>query len=219
MSLSLSREDIDALDKRQRVNFVNCLSGFKGACLLGTRGETGIDNLAIITSTFHVGAAPPLIGMLMRPPSVPRHSLENLRRSGVYTLNHVASGMLERAHRTSARWPREISEFDACGLEAETTAAVAAPYVAESPVQIALSLVESHELVNATILIVGEVLEIRMRRDVRAEDGHVDLSELDVVTACGLDAYHSTSRLERLPYAKPDPMPDVSARPEGSEEA
>jgi len=205
VSLALSRADIDALDKRERANFVNCLSGFKGACLLGTRSDTGIDNLAIVTSTFHVGAAPPLIGLLMRPPSVPRHSLENLRQSGVYTLNHVAIQMVERAHKTSARWPREISEFDACGLTTEATAVVAAPYVAESPVRIALSLVESHELVNATILIVGEVLEVRMRQDVRAEDGHVDLSELDVVTACGLDAYHETRRLDRFEYAKPVP--------------
>lgn len=207
MTTRLSRAAIDALDKRHRTNLVNGLTGFKGVTLLGTRDANGRDNLAIMTSAFHVGAAPPLIGVLLRPPVVERHSLENLLESGVWTLNQVDRTIYERAHRTSARWPREVSEFDACGLTPERTEAVTAPYVAESPLAIALSLVERHTLVNATVLVVGEVLEVRLRTDVRAADGQLDLAALGTVVAAGLDEYHETRRLERLPYAKPVPRP------------
>lgn len=204
MTTTLSRADIDALERRHRTHLVNCLSGFKGVNLLGTADVRGRTNLAIVSSAFHVGAAPPLIGLLLRPHSVPRHSLENLLESGVYTLNHVDRTMYERAHRTSARWPREVSEFEACGFGVERTDAVTAPYVAESPVQIALALVERHILVNETVLVIGEVRELRLREDVRAEDGQLDLTALGVVAACGLDEYHETRRLARLPRAKPD---------------
>lgn len=203
-TLTLSRADIDALDRRHRTNLVNCLSGFKGVNLLGTADRQGRTNLAIMSSTFHVGAAPPLIGLVLRPHSVPRHSLENLLETGDYTLNHVDRSMVERAHRTSARWPREVSEFDACGFTAEYTDAVAAPYVAESPVRIALSLAERHTLLNETVLLIGEMRELRLREDRRADDGQLDLAALEVVTACGLDEYHETRRLIRLPYAKAD---------------
>ena len=202
--LTLSREDIDALDKRHRTHLINCLSGFKGVNLLGTSDGAGRTNLAIMSSAFHVGAAPPLLGLLLRPHTVPRHSLENLLETGGYTLNHVDAAMTERAHRTSARWPREVSEFDSCGFTAEHTDAVPAPYVAESPVRIALSLVERHTLLNETVLLVGEVREVRLREEGRGEDGQLDLAALEVVTACGLDEYHRTRRLVRLPYAKPD---------------
>ena len=203
-ALQLSRADIDALERRRRTRLVNCLSGFKGLALLGTADAAGRTNLALVGSVFHVGAAPPSLGMLMRPHTVPRHSLENLLASGVYTLNLVDRDIHERAHRSSARWPRERSEFDACGLAPEWGEAVAAPYVAESPVRIALALVERHTLHNGTVLIVGEIRELRLREDTRAADGHLDLAALGVITACGLDEYHETRPLARLPYAKPD---------------
>ena len=204
MTTTLSRSDIDALEKRHRTNFVNGLTGFKGVTLLGTRSKAGRSNLAIMSSAFHVGAAPPLIGLLLRPHTVPRHSFENLLERGEYTLSQVTGPIHERAHRTSARWPREVSEFEACGLTEEATPVVAAPYVAESPLAIALSLVERHTLVNETVLVVGEVLEVRLREDVRAGDGQLDLAALGTVVACGLDEYHDTRRLSRLPYAKAD---------------
>ena len=215
MTTRLSRAAIDALEKRHRTNLVNGLTGFKGVTLLGTRDASGRDNVAIMTSAFHVGAAPPLIGVLLRPPVVERHSLENLLASGVWTLNQVDRSIYERAHRTSARWPRDVSEFDACGLTPERTDAVAAPYVAESPLAIALSLVERHTLVNATVLVVGEVREVRLHEDVRAPDGQLDLAALGTVVAAGLDEYHETRRLERLPYAKPVPRPAGSERGDG----
>ena len=205
MTTRLSRAAIDALEQRHRTRFVNALTGFKGVTLLGTRSVAGRDNLAIMTSALHVGAAPPLIGVLLRPPVVERHSLENLLESGVWTLNQVDRTIFERAHRTSARWPREVSEFEACALTPERTEAVAAPYVAESPLAIALSLCERHTLLNGTVLVVGEVREVRMHEDVRGADGQLDLAAFGTVVAAGLEEYHETRRLARLPYAKPVP--------------
>lgn len=209
-SAVISRAAIDAMDQRSRTRFVNSLSGYKSANLLGTRSPEGVANLALISSVFHVGANPPLLGMLMRPHTVPRHSLENLLDTGVYTLNAVPEPLIDAAHQSSARYPREQSEFDACGLTAIDSGirnpaadSPEAPYVAGCPLQIGLRLVEHHTLAcNATIVVVGEIVEVRLAADLRAEDGWLDLAALQVVAISGLDAYHRTSTCRRLPYAK-----------------
>ena len=36
------------------------------------------------------------------------------------------------------------------------------------------------------------------------EDGYVDMESLDSVAISGLDAYHSTDRIKRFRYAKPE---------------
>ncbi|MGJ1504618.1 MULTISPECIES: hypothetical protein [Sphingobacterium] len=35
------------------------------------------------------------------------------------------------------------------------------------------------------------------------EDGYIAIEEAGTVTSSGLDTYHTTGRIERLPYAKP----------------
>ena len=78
MSQILQRSDIEAMEKRSRANLVNSLAGYKSANLLGSVNGRGQTNLALMSSVLHIGAHPPLVGVLIRPHSVPRHSLENL---------------------------------------------------------------------------------------------------------------------------------------------
>lgn len=201
-ALRLDRAAIDALGRHERTNLVNSLSGYKGVHLVGTCDADRRTNLAIVTSVIHVGAAPPLMGMLMRPHTVPRHSLENLVATGCWTLNAVTRDVHEAAHLTSARWPRERSEFEGVGLTPAWSDVHGAPYVAESPLQVGLELVERHVLGNGCTLVVGGVVEVRLARDVRAADGQLDLGTLGIVVASGLDEYHVAESLGRLPYAK-----------------
>lgn len=112
----LQSDDIAQLPERQRAAFINCLSGFKSANLVGTVSASGQANLALVSSVVHLGANPPLLAFISRPPSVDRHTLEYLRDTGFFTLNHVHEDMLHAAHQTSARYPRDVSEFDAVGL-------------------------------------------------------------------------------------------------------
>ena len=99
--------DIIGLDQRFRVNFINSLSGFKSSNLIGTISDKGETNLCIISSAFHLGADPALLGFIIRPDVSPRHTLNNLRENSVCTLNHVNSQIVEKAHQTSARIAKE----------------------------------------------------------------------------------------------------------------
>ena len=70
------------LPERWRAQLINSASGFKPLVLLATHNSQNIDNLAVFSQLIHLGANPPLLGVLFRPDSVPRHTLENLQTQG-----------------------------------------------------------------------------------------------------------------------------------------
>ena len=202
--IHLTATDIGAFPKEYRRNLINCLSGFKSLCLCGSIDSEGQHNLSLISSVIHVGANPPLLGILMRPHVVPRHTLENIKQTGFYTLNHVSEGILKQAHQTSANYPKEVSEFEATGLTPLMSALHAAPYVAESSLRIGLTFTEGYLIrANATEFIVGEIVEIQTQAGAIGEDGFLDLEQLGSLGVTGLDSYHRSKRVARLAYARP----------------
>ena len=100
-------------NNRAWVCFINSLSGYKSANLVGTKSKTGQENLSIVSSVVHLGANPPLMGFVVRPHSKdsPRHTFENLESTSFFTLNHVNDKIIKESHQTSARYPREVSEI------------------------------------------------------------------------------------------------------------
>lgn len=197
-------EIIAGLEKRYRTALINSLSGFKSANLVGTCDAEKNTNLALVSSVVHIGANPPLLGMIMRPNTVPRDSLENILATQFYTLNAVHEGIYKQAHQTSARYDRKVSEFEAVGLTPLWHSSFFAPFVKESSIQIGLQLRENHELaINHTILIIGEIIEAHIPDNLLTKSGYVAIEQAETVTISSLEAYHSTNTLSHLPYAKP----------------
>ena len=205
---TFTRVDIDDLERFFRTNLINSLTGFKSVALIGTRNEAGQENLAIFSQIIHVGANPPLVGVLFRPDTVARHTLENIRSTKTFTINHIRPDFVKQAHHTAARW--EESEFAACNLTSEYDDTFPAPFVGEAQVKMGLRLVEEQQLINETVLVVGEIQQLHVPDDCLGDDGFVDLERAESVTCSGLDAYHTTQKLVRLSYAKPNqPLKEI----------
>jgi len=199
----LTGSDLDAMEKRQRVHFINSLSGYKSANLIGTIDQDGITNLSIVSSVVHLGADPALIAFVNRPHSVARNTLDNIYSNGCYTINHVNADIFEQAHHTSARYPADISEFDQTGLSEQYTQ-LKAPYVAQSVVKMGVEFKEKIDIkLNNTVLVIGEIVEVLVDDSIILEDGKLDLSHAQSVAVSGLDEYHTASSIGRLAYAKP----------------
>lgn len=196
-------DDITSMPQRYRANFINSLSGFKSATLLGTTDGTS-HNLAIISSVVHVGANPPLLGMIMRPHTVQRDSLTNIKQQGVYTLNHVHTQWVDKAHQTSARYEPQESEFEKVGLTPWFSDNFSAPFVAESHIKIGLKVEQHFTLCNQTEMVVGAIKEVHINKAVISEDGYADIEGAGSACISGLDSYHSTHRIAQFRYAKPD---------------
>ncbi len=198
-------EDIQAMDPDYRRTLVNKISGFKSAHLIGTKSASNVANVAIFNSVIHLGAQPPLLGFIMRPLTVQRHTYTNCMELGYFTLNAIGRSFHQKAHQTSAKYTEAVSEFEAVGLEAEYLADFPAPFVKESPLKMGLSFVEEHEIkANQTRLVVGQLEMLHVDMQFVKADGDIDLQAMDIISIGGLDSYYKMEKLGRYHYARPD---------------
>ncbi len=204
MTKYLDTDDINQLEQRKRTAFINSLSGFKSLNLIATINSKNITNVAVFNSVFHLGADPALIGFIMRPDSVERHTLSNITESEQYTINHINSAIFEKAHQTSARYGSEISEFDAVGLTPEFKNNFKAPFVKESVIQIGVNLVEIVPIkINSTSMVIGKIVNVYFPEECWLEDGTLDIEKSGTISGSSLNGYHSTQLIKRLQYSKP----------------
>ncbi|PFG58555.1 flavin reductase (DIM6/NTAB) family NADH-FMN oxidoreductase RutF [Vibrio sp. ES.051] len=204
-NVTLSKRDIQAMEQRHRTRLINSLAGYKSANLIGTRDQQGQENLSVVSSVVHLGSNPPLFGFIVRPRKSRRHTLDNILETKHFTINAISADFVQQAHQTSARYPKQISEFDSVGLTPYYDNIFPAPFVLESTLKMGLVLTEHIKIEsNQTEMIIGEVLTVHAPERAIMPDGYLDLEVLDLVTISGLDSYHQTQRLYRLSYAKPN---------------
>jgi flavin reductase (DIM6/NTAB) family NADH-FMN oxidoreductase RutF len=204
MNTTLNFVKLMDMEQRKRAQFINSISGFRSVALIGTTDTKGQTNLAIFSSIVHIGSNPPLLSFIMRPDSVERHTLTNILDTGFYTINHINADMYEKAHQTSARYPKSVSEFDAAQLTPVFKNDFVAPFVAESQIQIGVEFRERIEInINQTSMIIGEIKFVHYPTSCLLEDGFIDIEKAGTITSTGLDSYHTTQVLKRLEYAKP----------------
>jgi flavin reductase (DIM6/NTAB) family NADH-FMN oxidoreductase RutF len=198
--------EIEQMERRYRGNFVNSLSGYKSANLIGTTNQHGQLNLAIVSSVFHLGANPALIGFIHRPTTVERHTYENIMETGVYTINAVSAGFISQAHQTSARYERHESEFERCQLTPEFINEFQAPFVKESPIVMGVELMEAQRIQhNETHLMIGKIVHVRITDDkILHTDGAMNIVDMRLACVVGLDGYTVPETYQRYSYAKPD---------------
>ena len=202
--MHLRTHDLSRLTGFYRRNFFNTLPGPRSLHLIGTKSHRGVENLGVFSSMVHLGASPPLLGFVLRPLTVPRHTYHHLKaQGGQFTLNTVHPEILEKAHQTSANYPIESSEFEATGLTPFYSELLKAPYVQESHIKMGLELVEEHHIkTNDTLFLVAKIIEVILPDACVMESGHVAHQDLATMTVAGLDTYFNTEFAAQLGYAR-----------------
>ncbi|MEX0996176.1 MAG: flavin reductase [Flavobacteriaceae bacterium] len=200
-----SKACIDEKSKVFRLNLINSCTGFKSANLIGTKSKDGISNVAIFSSVTHLGSNPPLLGFVLRPTTVPRNTYDNIKRTGVFTVNHINSSQIKDAHHSSAKYDTDISEFDKTGLEEEYLNDFYAPFVKDSKIKLACKFAnEYHIKENDTLLLVASIESVYVADELLQEDGWLNLDQANTVAINGLDGYAKPTLLDRFKYARPD---------------
>ncbi len=200
--------DIGNMDLLSRVQFATSLPGAKPISLIGTTDGSGQTNLAPFSSILHLGSEPCLLGMVSRPDLVERHTLANLMETRCWTINHLHPEILDAAHQCSARYPKEVSEFEATGLTPYYEPGFPAPFVSESRLRIGLVLEDIIDIpANGTKLIVGRVSLVQMADGSLADQGGIDLVGIGCLASTSLDTYFTLQPLARLAHAKPGTRP------------
>lgn len=200
----ITAAEISTWDRFYRANFINSISGYKPVSLIGTVNANGQPNLSVVSNIVHIGADPALIGYINRPRKAAPHTIANIELTGQYTINHIRPDFIDKAHMTSAKYPENISEFEAVGLKPEYIEGIRAPFVKESSVKYALILRDIIPIpLNDTSLVIGEIVLVSLDDKIISSDGFLDLTKALSVCSNGIDGYYSTEKLSRFAYAKP----------------
>jgi flavin reductase (DIM6/NTAB) family NADH-FMN oxidoreductase RutF len=210
--MNFTEEDIKELDRFFRLNLINALTGIKPANLIGTISNVGEKNLAIFSSVIHLGSNPPLIGFIVRPTDeVPRHTYENIRENGFYTINHVHREFIEQAHYTAAKFDRAVSEFEVCRLTEEYVNDFPAPFIKESRLKLGMQLEQELPIaLNGTILMIGSIKLAIVPDEIISDEGYLNLEKADDVGISGLNSYYALKKIADFPYARVEQLPDFS---------
>ena len=202
--IGISKENFSTWNKIPKINLINSCMGYKSANLIGTQSKDGSTNLAIFSSVTHLGSDPALLGFIVRPTSVPRHTYANIKETEYFTVNCITETMIEEAHHTSANYAKEISEFDKAGLSKEYLDTIPVPFVGESPLKLLCKYVNEYEIKeNGTIQIIASIEKIYVDELLLQDDGFIQLDLGKVVSINGLDGYSVSQLVKRLPYARP----------------
>ncbi|WP_230379907.1 flavin reductase family protein [Kaistella gelatinilytica] len=198
----MTKEMISESEKYFRIKLINSLAGIRQVALIGTKSKEGQENVAIFNSVIHLGANPPLFGFISRPDVVERDTLENIKETGTYTINLIDRKWVKEAHQTSARYPKDTSEFEAVGFTPEYLDGIFPPFVKEAAIKIEMKFEQILNIeINNTIMVIGSIESLQIPENRLSEDGLVNPD--DLLLSGGLDAYYSSQFLEQLPYAKP----------------
>ena len=195
------KKDISNLEKYNRINLINSITGIKPALLVGTKSIENGTNLAIFSSIVHISSNPPLLGFFLRTnKKIRRDTFENIIQNNEYTFNHINLSFIKRAHNTSIKFEKTISEFDTCKFTEDYIDGFDAPFVKESNVSIGMSLRETIEMsCTESKLIIGEISHILFEKDVLEDDFSLNLEKTNSIGVCGLNHYYENKKNISLP--------------------
>jgi flavin reductase (DIM6/NTAB) family NADH-FMN oxidoreductase RutF len=201
--ISLDKADFQTLSKVPRLNLINSCMGYKSANLIGSISTDGKYNLAVFSSITHLGSDPALLGFILRPTTVPRHTYSNIKETNYFSVNAISDSFIEKAHQTSANYEQGVNEFEVTGIEMETKIDSSVPFVKSSPVQLLCKYVNEYLIEeNGTIHIIASIEKIFIQEELLEEDYWIRLDRGNIVAINGLDGYAKTELIERLPYAR-----------------
>jgi flavin reductase (DIM6/NTAB) family NADH-FMN oxidoreductase RutF len=201
--ICINKSDFQALSRVPRLNLINSCMGYKSANLIGTISKSGLPNLALFSSITHLGSDPALLGFILRPTTVPRHTYTNIKDLRYFSVNAISQSFVAQAHQTSANYPIDVDEFEVTGILSEWRDEIAVPFVKESPVQLLCKYVNEYEIIeNGTIHVIASIEKIFVQNELLSEDHWIQLDKGNIVAINGLDGYAKTELIERFSYAR-----------------
>lgn len=152
---------------------------------VSTCSALGVANLAP-HSYFMVVASSPL--HLAFSSTGVKDTLTNIRETGEFVINLVASRHAEAMNASSVTAPKDVDEFGLVGITAAPSQVLSPPRVADAPAAFECRLVHEQSFGDAH-LVVGEVCHISLDQSMLTEAGIADAERLDPLCRLGGTGY------------------------------
>lgn len=168
--------------------------------------ESGVANLAPYSFFNGIGANPPtlMFSAVNRRDGSTKDTVANIEATKEFVVNVVSYDNREAMNKSSADFPPDESEIDACNLTSGESSCVKAPYIKEAPIHMECSLnqiVHLGEGPLAANVIFGNILKVYISDDILDDEGNVDASKLDSIGRLGGSSYSRTT--ERFEIERP----------------
>jgi flavin reductase (DIM6/NTAB) family NADH-FMN oxidoreductase RutF len=194
--------DPSAIGNRERYQLLTSLLVPRPIGWLSTRAD-GVANLAPFSYYAALASTPMLVGVSIGSRrGQAKDTLHNIRKTGAFCVNVVSDSFLEPMNASAGEHPPQVDEFAVAGLPAAEASTVDAPYVAGCPAVFECRLFREVELGAApNVLVIGEVLAVRLSRELELESGSylVDPRKLQPVSRLGADLYARMGDVVALP--------------------
>lgn len=175
---------------------------------VSTVSDAGVTNLAPFSFFNAVGANPPTLMFcpVNKRDGSFKDSLRNVIDNGEFVVNVVSYDLGDAMVQTAAEFDKEISEFEAVGIESQPSVCVQPPRVAKSLAQFecrrnrVIHLAEGPAGAN---IVVGDIVRIHMADQIISEPGKIDPEKLDAIGRMGGASYTRTTEHFELTHRKP----------------
>jgi flavin reductase (DIM6/NTAB) family NADH-FMN oxidoreductase RutF len=132
--------------------------------------DKGIFNLAPFSAYAMVGTNPMVVCLTVNTnrDGKKKDTILNIETSKEFVISVVTEDLAEAMNKTSAPYPRDVSEYEKAGLTPVKADRVKVPMVGESPVSMECSVLNILEFGKSPILshlIIGEVLLVHIADD------------------------------------------------------
>lgn len=194
----LHAEDLQAMPKRQRTEFVQGLSGIKSLfAIISSDGDTL--NIAPFNSIVHISSNPARIGYISRPDNAHRHTLQNIIEKKSFSINSVSEDHLEEVVKCSEKLPSSQSEFEGKSIKPTDSNDYGVPGMDQADVQIFCEYEEHVKIPSSDgLLVVGRIKAVLIR-DAFYEDQHQG-SWQDLPLSQGLEHFYIRGKHQKIKY-------------------
>jgi flavin reductase (DIM6/NTAB) family NADH-FMN oxidoreductase RutF len=168
----------DELGQPATYHLLNAVIAPRPISWISTVSKDGVFNLAPHSYTTVASQDPPIVLFV----SIGRKdSIRNIEETGCFVYNVGSHALVEHINRTSADFPPEISEFEWAGVTPIPSTRIAAPRVAEAPVQMETTLFDIYRVgTTSNAIVMGEVVALHITDELFDGD-RVETARLDPV--------------------------------------
>ncbi len=162
--------DPNSLEHRELSNILTDVVVPRPIAWVSTVNDGGIYNLAPFSAYSMIGAKPMLVCFSVGTTRDGRKkdTILNIESTKEFVINVVTEDLAEAMNKTSAAYPRNVSEYTEVGLTPKKADLVKAPMVHESPINMECrvhQILEFGEAPRLTSLVIGEILLIHIADD------------------------------------------------------
>lgn len=146
---------------------------------IGTRGESGVSNLAPYSFFNMVSSYPPTFVVGPRVTDR-RDTLANIEATGEFTVNIVNEQTLLAMNESASALPADQSEFEHCGLTEVEAETINAPLVGEAIANFECTVFQLVP-VGSSMLVIGVASRIHIAERILGPDFHVHQDQLEAI--------------------------------------